>query len=420
MKKRVMILALTIAIIVQVFSGCTAKQDSGRTIISWAIFETDNYTPEFWQNIIDQYEKEYPNIKIEKVLMTGDSRQAFLKTAYNAGNFPDINVDPVDLATIDGVYATVPDHILALYEDAAWATFNGKKNLVPACKTYRMQVYYHKKVFEDNGIGIPTNWNEFVAACDKLKSKGIAPLTTAGASNLWATGQPYWAAVINPELCKKYPNFNEDVLTGKVKWNNDTLVEQLQHWQKLVNDGYYFKGSLGLTYAQATEEFLKGSAAMMIDGSWFASGLDSGDDTRKDDMGIFMMPTPNNVKAYSIVSQYWGVSAKANNVEAAFDFCAYVLGGNPDIYAKYIQADGEFSVTKNPVTYEMGPLLTKFVDNHEGYEVVPYVTRVVGDWRLPPGFEDFTYKSFQNIFQGADVVKELQSWDAEMAQLLNK
>ena len=47
--------------------------------ITWAVFETDNYTAEVWRHIIDTFEADNPGIKIEKVLMTGDSRPQFFK-----------------------------------------------------------------------------------------------------------------------------------------------------------------------------------------------------------------------------------------------------------------------------------------------------------------------------------------------------
>ena len=69
--------------------------------------------------------------------MTGDSRPQFLKTMLAAGTMPDINVDPVDLAKTDGVYAEVPEELLSKFEDAAVVTVNGKKTLIPAYKAYR-------------------------------------------------------------------------------------------------------------------------------------------------------------------------------------------------------------------------------------------------------------------------------------------
>ena len=173
--------------------------------ITWAVFETDNYTAEVWQHIIDTFEADNPGIKIEKVLMTGDSRPQFLKTMLSAGNMPDVNIDPVDLASTDGVYAEVPDELLANYEESAVVSFNGKKTLVPAYKAYRTQVFYHKSQFEEAGITkIPETWDEFIAVCDQLQEKGYTPLMGVGASDIWATAFGYWTGVVNSELYSAY------------------------------------------------------------------------------------------------------------------------------------------------------------------------------------------------------------------------
>jgi ABC-type glycerol-3-phosphate transport system substrate-binding protein len=115
--------------------------------------------------------------------------------------------------------------------------------------------------------------------------------------------------------------------------------------------------------------------------------------------------------------QYWGVSETCKNKEAAFKFCEYVLGGNKDIYKYYLQADGTFSVTKDPVSYDMGPLQTAFVDNYKDYKLVGEIMKVAGDTSMPSGFEDFTCKSLQNIFTGANVSEELKTWDTEFKRL---
>ena len=65
----------------------------------------------------------------------------------------------------------------------------------------------------------------------------------------------------------------------------------------------------------------------------------------------------------------------------------------------------------------MGPIQTEFIKNYEGYELVPEIMKVAGDMAVPSGFEDFTLRSLQNIFAGADVKEELSTWDAEMERL---
>lgn len=417
--KKIASLLLCSALLVTALSGCSSSKSnpsttSNNVTIKWGVFETDNYTDAFWQHIISNFEKDNPHIKVEKILMTGDSRAQWLKTQLAGGNLPDVNVDPVELAKQDGVYAEVPENILSKYEDAAIVTFNGKKTLIPAYKTLRIQAYYNKKQFAAAGIKVPTTWAEFNNDLAALKAKGFSPLMTAGPSDIWATGQPYWIAVANPELEAKYPTFNSDVLSGKVKWDNPTLESVLKDWQQWYSKGYFNKGSLSYSYTQASDEFVKGNASIMLDGSWIAPTLDKAKNT---DIGCFAMPTPNGVKNYCTMPQYWGVSEASKNKDAAFKFCEYVLGGNTETYRYYIKGDGDMSVTKTPVTYPMGPLQTQFVNNFKDYKLVPEITKVVGDESIPTGFEDYTCKSFQSILTGTDIPKALQSWDTEMESL---
>ncbi|WP_394917068.1 ABC transporter substrate-binding protein [uncultured Robinsoniella sp.] len=387
--------------------------------LTWAVFETDNYTAEVWQTIIDAFEKDNPGIKIEKVLMTGDSRPQFLKTMLAAGNMPDINIDPVDLASTEGIYAEVPEELLQKYEDTAIATYGGKHTLVPAYKALRNQCYYHKDQFEEAGITEePQTWEEFLEVCKKLKESGKTPLMGVGASDIWATSFGWWTGVANADIMNAYPDFNADILNGKLEWTDSVVADSLNAWKTLIDEGYYHKGSMSFSYTQASEEFAGGSAAMFMDGAWSAAGYD-GKGLTLDDMGVFVMPTPTGAKNYCTMPQYWGVSETCQNKEAAFKFCEYVLGGNPEIYKYYLKADGTYSVTNDPVEYEMGPIQTKFADNYKEYKLVPEIMKMVGDTAMPNGFEDFTCKSLQNIFTGADVESELATWGVEMERLKN-
>lgn len=385
--------------------------------LSWAVFETDNYTAEFYQHIIDAFEADNPGIKIKKVLMTGDSRPQFLKTMMSAGNMPDINIDPVDLASIDGVYAEVPADLLTKYEDAAVVEFNGKKNLIPAYKALRAQVYYNKDMFKQAGIDtFPTTKEEFKEACQKLQDAGFVPLITSGAKDIWATGFGYFTAATNSDVYAKYPEFNKDLKEGKASFTDQVFVDSLTYWQDLQKAGYFHKGSMSFSLAQAEAEFLKGSAAMMLDGSWVAPSIDNGDNEEaKAQIGVAVFPT--DAKNYCTMPQYWAVSETCANKDAAFKFCEYVLGGNEDIYRYYLQADGSYSVTKDPVTYEQGPLQTEFAENYDGFTLVPEIVKLPGDYALPTGLEDFMMKSLQNVFTGADVAQELKTWDDEYAKL---
>lgn len=413
--KRILALVLSVMMALSMVAVAAAEET---VTLTWAVFETANYTAEVWQHIIDTFEADNPGIKIEKVLMTGDSRPQFLKTMLAAGNMPDINIDPVDLAKTEGIYAEVPAELLANFEDGLIATYNGKVTLVPAYKALRNQCYYHKDQFAEAGITAePQTWEEFLDVCEKLVAAGKVPLMGVGASDIWATSFGWWTGVTNSDIMSQYPNFNEDILSGKLKWTDPVVETNLKHWQELINAGYYHKGSTSFSYTQASEEFANGATAMFMDGAWSALTHDANGVTT-DVMGVFVVPAPSGAKTYCTMPQYWGVAESCKNKEEAFKFCEYVLGGNPDIYRYYMQADGTYSATKVPADYEMGPIQTEFLNNYADYTLVPEIMKMVGSSAMPTGFEDFTLKSLQNIFTGADVAEELKTWDVEMTRLL--
>ena len=184
----------------------------------------------------------------------------------------------------------------------------------------------------------------------------------------------------------------------------------------MIDKGYYYEGAMSLSYSQAAEEFKKGTAAMIVDGSWMAAGLDA---ENSDEFGVFALPTMDGSKITVSDASYWGVSEQSKNKDAAFEFIKYVFGENTEPYKAYLQSDGLYSTTKEEVTYEQGPVTTKMLQNVEGWDRVQEIVKLPGDAATPNGMQSFMDKSFQNIFNGADVKTEVESWDTEYQRLLD-
>jgi ABC-type glycerol-3-phosphate transport system substrate-binding protein len=420
MRKKICLTVLAFMFIIGVsglFAGGQKASGGGQTpiTISWGVFENDNLTAELWASIISAFEADNPNIKVRKVLAAGDDRGSFWRSLQASGNFPDIVVEAEVLAGMPGTFAEVPQDILAAFDPAALAVYDGKYITIPVMKQLRMQAYYNKADFAALNLREPQTWDEFLAVCAALKRAGKVPLITGGTGDIWATGEPYFIAVVNSLLMDAYPNFNGDLKTGKVKWNNPVLVEALTDWQNLVKAGYYHPGCMSFSYSQAASEFQNGAASIMVDGSWAAAGFDGAGNTN---FGVFALPNSRSRKTYCSAVSYWGVSAQSKNKEAAFAFVKYVLGGNETVYRSYLKADGLYSTTKKPVTYDQGPLMNKFVSNWNTWTLVPEILKVPGDLTVPTGFEAYLCKSLQNIFNGAAIVPELNGWDAEYQNLL--
>lgn len=386
-----------------------------QTTITFGVFETDNITAEIWQNIIDSFEADNPGIKVEKVLATGDDRAAFWKTMLSSGSFPDVVIEAERLATMEGIFTEVPQEIQELFEESTLCEYNGKCITVPSFKQYKMQCYYNKAMFAELGLEEPTTWDEFMNVCQTIKDAGEIPLMCGGTGDIWATGEPYWIAVGDTALLAKYPDFNKELKEGTNTWNNETTIAVLTNWQDMVNKAYYYEGAMSLSYSQAAEEFKKGTAAMMVDGSWLAAGLDS---ESNEDFGVFVVPAMDGSEICVADCSYWGVSETCENKDAAFQFIKYVFDENQEVYQAYLQSDGLYSTTKNAVSYDQGAVTTKFVANISGWETVQEIVKLPGEYAAPSGMQSYMDKSFQNIFNGADIQTEVEGWDTEYQRLL--
>lgn len=392
-----------------------AEGTGEETTITFGVYETDNITAEIWQNMIDSFEADNPGIKVEKVLATGDDRPAFWKTMLSSGKFPDVVTEAHLLASLDGIFTEVPQEIQSLCEESLLCEYDGKCTLVPTSKQYRMQCYYNKAVFEELGLEEPETWDEFLNICKTIKDAGKVPLMCGGTGDVWATGEPFWIAETNQMLMAEYPDFNKDLKEGNIQWSNDIVIDSLTKWQDMVKEGYYYEGAMSLSYSQAAEEFKKGTAAMMIDGSWLAAGLDAEDNF---DFGVFAMPIIDGSKSCAVACASWGVAESSENKDAAFKFIKYVLDENPDVYKAYLQSDGLYSTTKEPVTYEQKENTQKMLENVADWESTQEIIVATGDYALPSGMQTYIDKSFQNMFNGADVASEVAGWDTEYQRLL--
>src|SRR6478736_4930788 len=98
--------------------------------------------------------------------------------------------------------------------------YKGKNYTVPTGLSYYTGMFYNKKIFADNGITVPTTWQELVAACEKLKGKGIVPIgiagkDSAGVTTLGVVESLYPTAQAKQDLAK-------GLYAGSVKLNADT------------------------------------------------------------------------------------------------------------------------------------------------------------------------------------------------------
>jgi len=138
-------------------------------------------------------------------------------------------------------------------------------------------IWANAEILEANGIAMPTTWDEFNAAAEKLQAEGIIPLAHGGQA--WQDATVFEAVVLGiggPEFYQQaLVDLDPDALTS------DTMIAVFD--QMRIMRGYVDDNFSGRDWNLATAMVMNGEAAFQIMGDWakgefLAAGQEPGTD----------------------------------------------------------------------------------------------------------------------------------------------
>ena len=149
--------------------------------------------------------------------------------------------------------------------------YKGKQYTVPTGLSYYSGVYYNKTIFEKSGLKIPTTWSEFMTVCQTLKSKGVVPLGISGKDSAGVN----MLGVVQD----LYPNKQDKVDLAKGLWDKSIKLTDGKQLEVLTKVKSLYDlaepNFAGVSYNTMTAGFVKGQFAMMSDGTWNQTTIDS-------------------------------------------------------------------------------------------------------------------------------------------------
>ena len=257
-KKNLWLLLLTVILgmlLVACGSDSSSKGDSGKKsddkvsgeILVWVQpYSGDAQKEEdMWKQIIANFNKEYPDVKVKIETIPWANRDQKILTALAANNGPDVfyaipdqmpqYADVGMLLELDP-YLTEKD-MDGFVDTALIATkWKGKTYGLPILQEAYTLIYnvdIIKAIGEDPN-NLPTTWEEFEAWAKKAKEKGYYALNYLGGGPMNGTLYPWvWQA-------------GGDILTedGKVLINSPESVEAFEFVNKLYQNGYIPEDSI--------------------------------------------------------------------------------------------------------------------------------------------------------------------------------
>ena len=155
-------------------------------------------------------------------------------------------------------------------------TVDGKWLGLPVKADIKTIIWYSPAVFKAKGYAVPKTWDELDALVEKMKANGDVPWSMgmeSGDATGW-TGSDFLQDIL---LVKKGPQYVQDVISGKVAYNDAGVKEAYQIYGKWARDPKYTvggaQGTLSTPFLEAIyKPFMDPPQAMMVKQSGFAGG----------------------------------------------------------------------------------------------------------------------------------------------------
>ncbi|MCU0507487.1 MAG: ABC transporter substrate-binding protein [Anaerolineae bacterium] len=221
------------------------------------------------------YKKEHPGVEIVNATVAGGAgtnAKAVLSTRLTGGDPPDsfqlhagLEVEKYEpekyLQALNDLYASegwdkaFPADLITLlkYKDSFWG--------VPVNIHRSNVLWYNKQVLADNNIEPPKTWDEFFAAAETLKGKGIVPLVI-GTKEGWEAGHTFETVLAGVLGADAY----NGLWTGATQWTDPKVTEALETLKKVMS--YANTDYSALTWSDAAQYLVDGKGAMHIMGDW--------------------------------------------------------------------------------------------------------------------------------------------------------
>lgn len=350
-----------------------------------------------YQKIFAEFEEE-TGIKAEFKPYKNTEYDTILETALKGGKGPDVMqlraygglqplADAGYLVPLDGKVERLGEFSEQAL-DGARRLEDGRIYGVPfAIQT--LQVFYNRRIFEEQGLEEPRTYREFIAAAEKLKKAGITPIA-AGGRDIWTL--PILHSVVGAEVYGG-DRFVQEVLEDPAAFTGPRFVRSIEAVEELMP--YLPEDPAGVSYTDTQVLFTQERAAMFIGGSWEAGYFQSTNPELR--FGTFPMP-PREGRGPGLVSGFvdgsYGVNANSDNREAALRLVEFMAS---ERFGQMF-ADELKQISPVPGVEFKDPVLRGMVSDYEANHT-PYLLLVYFRYGDPSG-TDLLGEGIQNMMLG--------------------
>lgn len=273
---------------------------------------------------------DYPNVEFINSAVAGGAgtnARAVLASRLQAGDPPDSWQAHAGQEII-GTYVAAGqiEPLNTLYDDEGWISVM-PDTLIPLIskdgQIYSVPVNIHRAnvmwtnpaLLSELGVSVPTNWDEFFAACETIEAAGKICLSMG---EQW-TSMHLMEVVLLGALG---PDAYGALWDGTGDWGSPEVTAALETYSQVL--GHVNSDASGLTWQDASQLVANGDAAFNIMGDW-ADGYFSGT-TAGGNLGLVpaegygWAPPPGTDGAFQFLSDSFTLAKDAPHAEGALDW----------------------------------------------------------------------------------------------------
>ncbi len=286
-----LLIALTVFASTAMFTAASAE---GEVTIRLVHYMGEQAKRDALDRLLERFYAEHPNVHVDIETVNSSSYIASYKNYIAAGEAPDLFFGKPQNMTefIEGGY----------FQDLTGMPYLENVNplLIKECTvnggvygfpidTQVKAVFYNKKMFEENGLKVPTTKDEFIAVCDTFMAKGIYPMVLPYnfIHGVFHQLDAYFTAMA---VATGNENVWMDSQHGVADLSgNPVIKEAFDYFSQLAS--YKEPGDNAVDQTQGIQNFAAGLRPMYINGGWLMGDVIAA--SPDGEFGMFPMPWSN-------------------------------------------------------------------------------------------------------------------------------
>jgi raffinose/stachyose/melibiose transport system substrate-binding protein len=311
-------------------SGCAGAAGAGPAEITFHMSKPEAIP--YFRELVDRFNGEQTDVEV--TLDTASN----LSAGFLRGDPPDVGLlnynmemarfmergalsDLGDMPEAERIRPDVQDLV------DQYATYPGRTSVLPY-SVAAASVIYNVDMFEQNGLEVPTTYDEFLEVCETLEAAGITPIYSTY-KDPWTVGQGLFDYTVGGSI--DVADFTEQMNELGTEVGPDspvsfqkTLAEPVDRMLEIAS--YSQEGAESRGYGDGNVAFANGEAAMYFQGPWALGEIAK---TAPDlELGTFPLPVtddPEDLKVRVNLDLALWIPEVGTDQEAARQFVTYLM-----------------------------------------------------------------------------------------------